>query len=120
MADTCYWLFWDGDCGFCRRIVAWLKRHDTTDVIRAVPYQSAPRPPMTDALAERCARAIHVITPAGVTLAAGRASLCVLGLVGYPRLARIGALPPFIWGVEFGYWLVARNRRFFSRFLVGK
>jgi uncharacterized membrane protein YdfJ with MMPL/SSD domain len=72
---------------------------------------------MTDELARRCARAAHVITPAGTILSAGRASLCVLGLIGYPRLARILAVPPFIWLVELGYWIVARNRHFFSRIL---
>jgi len=86
-------------------------------VIRAVPYQEAPRPPMTDALARRCASAVHVITPDGRILSAGRASLCVLGLIGYRRLARVWAIPPLIWLVELGYWLVARNRRFFGRFL---
>ena len=69
---------------------------------------------MTDELAERCQRAVHVITPAGQTLAAGRASVCVLGLIGYPRLARLAGRPPFIWAVELGYWVVARNRRFFK------
>jgi hypothetical protein len=82
-----------------------------------VPYQEAPRPPMTDALAQRCVRAVHVITPDGTILSAGRASLCVLSLIGYQHVARICALPPFIWMVECGYWIVARNRRFFSRFL---
>ena len=83
-------------------------------------WQDAPRPPVTDELAQRCRQALHVITPAGETLAAGRASLCVLGLLGYPRLARLAGLPPFIWAVEAGYWLVARNRRWLSRVLYGK
>jgi len=72
---------------------------------------------MTDALAQRCARAVHVLTPAGTILSAGRASLCVLGLIGYPRLAWVLAFPPFVWLVELGYWIVARNRRFFGCFL---
>jgi predicted DCC family thiol-disulfide oxidoreductase YuxK len=98
-------------------MVAWVKRRDTANRLRAVPYQEAPRPPMTEELARRCARAVHVLTPDGKVLSAGRASLCVLGLVGYPRLARLLAIPPLVWLVELGYWLVARNRRFFSRFL---
>lgn len=81
-----------------------------------MPYQEAPRPPMTDTLAQRCVRAVHVITPDGTILSAGRASLCVLSLIGYQNLARVCALPPLIWVVEFGYWCVARNRHFFSRF----
>ena len=41
-----------------------------------------------------------------------------MGLIGYRRLARIGTLPPFIWGIEIGYWIVARNRRLFGRLLL--
>ena len=111
------WLFWDGACGLCRRAVAWVKRRDVTNQIQAVPYQAAPRPPMTDSLARRCERAVQVVTPGGQVLSAGRASLYVLGKVGFPRLARVGRLPPFVWGVELGYWIVARNRQFFSKWL---
>ena len=88
-----------------------------TNQIRAVPYQDAPRPPMTDSLARRCERAVHVVTPEGQVLSAGRASLYVLGKIGFPRLARVGGLPPFVWGVELAYWMVARNRRVFSRWM---
>jgi predicted DCC family thiol-disulfide oxidoreductase YuxK len=112
-----YWLFWDGDCGFCRRGVVWVKKQDKAEKINAVSYQEAPRPPMTDALAMRCARAVHVITPSGQILSGGRASLCLLSVIGYRRFACLLALPPFVWFVEAGYWIVARNRRFFSRFL---
>ncbi|MGH7321876.1 MAG: hypothetical protein ACRELA_19930 [Candidatus Rokuibacteriota bacterium] len=82
-----------------------------------MPYQTAPRPPMSDSLAARCARSVHVLTADGRLLAAGRACLFVLGALGWPRLARAGALPPLIWLVEAGYWIVARHRGFFSRLL---
>ena len=111
------WLFWDGACGLCQRAVAWVKHRDVTNQIQAVPYQDAPRPPMTDSLARQCERSVHVITPDGQILSAGRASLYVLGKVGFPCLAWVGRLPPFVWGVELGYWIVARNRQFFSRWL---
>jgi predicted DCC family thiol-disulfide oxidoreductase YuxK len=71
---------------------------------------------MSDALAARCARAVHVLTPDGTLLAAGRASLFVLGRIGWPRLARLLARRPLVWLVEAGYRVVARNRGFFSRF----
>ena len=109
-----YWLFWDGDCGFCRRVVAWVTRRDVARRIRAVPYQDDPRPPMTEDLARRCAGAVHVLTPQGTLLSAGRASLCVLRLLGYTRMVRTLSCRPLVWGVELGYWLVAGNRRFFS------
>jgi hypothetical protein len=72
---------------------------------------------MTDALAERCARAVHVLGPDGTLLAAGRASLFVLERIGFPRLGRVLRVPPLVWAVEGGYRLVARHRPFFARFL---
>jgi hypothetical protein len=87
------------------------------DSLYAVPYQAVPRPPMSDELAARCARAMHVITPDGRILRAGRASLFVLEKIGWPRLAAVLAQRPLIWIIELGYWVVARNRSLFSRVL---
>ena len=73
---------------------------------------------MTSELWEQARRAVQVITRDGDRLAAGRASLFVLAEIGWhPRLARLGRRVPFIWAVEFGYRIVARNRAFFGRFL---
>lgn len=65
---------------------------------------------MTDELAQRCRTAVHVLTPDGSMLSAGRACLYVLERLGWTTVARLGRLPPLIWAVELGYWLVARNR----------
>ena len=70
---------------------------------------------MNDELRESCRRAIHVVTPEGELLRAGRASLHVLEEAGFRRLARIGRRVPLLWAVEIGYRIVARNRRIFSR-----
>ncbi|HUM13812.1 MAG TPA: DCC1-like thiol-disulfide oxidoreductase family protein [Myxococcaceae bacterium] len=110
-------LLWDGDCGLCRRSVEWAERHDGGHAFRAVPYQRAPSPPMTPELRLACERAVHVLTPEGAVLRAGRACLWVLARTGHPALARILALAPLVWAVELGYWLVARNRRLASRVL---
>ena len=85
--------------------------------MHAVPYQQAPRPPMTDALAAQCAQAVHVITPEGAVLRAGRASVDVLGRIGWRCTAALGSRRPLVWLVEAAYWAVARNRPFFGRFL---
>jgi predicted DCC family thiol-disulfide oxidoreductase YuxK len=82
-----------------------------------VPYQDAPSPPMTDALREACARAVHVITADGRVLRAGRAALYVLSHIGWGRFARFLAYPPMVWFVELGYYIVARNRKLFSRIM---
>ena len=66
----------------------------------------------------KCAHAAHVLRPDGSLLAAGRASLFVLGRLGWPRLAFVLGLPPFVWLVELGYWFVARNRSWLAGFLV--
>jgi predicted DCC family thiol-disulfide oxidoreductase YuxK len=110
-------LLWDGHCGFCRRSVEWAERRDEGQAFRAIPYQQAPSPPMTPELRLACARAVHVLTPEGDVLRAGRACLWVLQRTGYPVLGRVFALPPLVWVVEVGYWLVARNRRLASRLL---
>ena len=110
-------LLWDGECGFCRRSVEWAERHDREHAFRAVPYQEAPSPPMTPELSKATARAVHVITPEGRVLRAGRACLWVLERTGYPVLARVLSLPPLVWAVEVGYWLVARNRGLASRIM---
>ncbi len=72
---------------------------------------------MTPELREACGRAMHVITSDGRVLKAGRASLFILSQVGFRWFARVMGWVPFIWFVELGYYIVARNRHFFSRFL---
>jgi hypothetical protein len=72
---------------------------------------------MTPELAADCARALYVIRPDGTRLRAGRAILHMVGVIGHPTIARVLAWPPFVWMVEIAYWIVARNRHVFSRFL---
>ena len=112
------WLFWDGTCGFCRRSVDWALSRDEANLLFPTPYQQAPDPPMDPTLTAACARGVHLIHPDGRIERAGRACLTVLQLIGYaPQFVRLLRLPPFIWMLEIGYWLTARNRAFFSRFL---
>ncbi|MCC6849395.1 MAG: DUF393 domain-containing protein [Deltaproteobacteria bacterium] len=112
-----HWIVWDGRCGFCRRAVAWALARDRDRRFEAVPYQELPDPPLTPALAAACRDAVHVRTTDGRWLRAGRACLFVLERVGWPRVARFAGLPPFVWAVEAGYRIVARNRPLFSRLL---
>ena len=116
-ADGKHWILWDGDCGFCRRSVNWVRRRDRGHQFHDVPYQEAPSPPMSPELAAACERAVHVLTREGRLLRAGRATLYILERVGWGLFARLLSLPPLVWLVEAVYWVVARNRDFFSRFL---
>ena len=73
---------------------------------------------MTPALRERADKAVQVITADCRQLSAGRAILFALAEIGWhPRMVRLAARRPLIWLVEFGYWIVARNRSFVGRFL---
>jgi predicted DCC family thiol-disulfide oxidoreductase YuxK len=109
-------ILWDGECGFCRRALAWLLARDHAGRLAAVPFQEAPSPPMTPALADACRRAVHVVRADGTILRGGRACLHLLDVVGH-RHARIFARAPMLWGIEVGYAVVARNRRLFSKLL---
>lgn len=70
---------------------------------------------MTPALKHACEQAVHIVTADGQVLRAGRASMFILARTGWGWLARLLSIPPFIWFVEIGYWIVARNRPFFSK-----
>jgi hypothetical protein len=72
---------------------------------------------MTDALREACARAIHVVKADGTILRAGRASMYILQYLGWGWFARFLTYPPMIWFVELGYFIVARNRKLFAKFM---
>jgi hypothetical protein len=73
---------------------------------------------MTPALREQARKAVQVITADGRQLSAGRAMLFVLEEIEWhPRAVRLAVRRPFVWAVELGYWVVARNRSFFGRFL---
>ena len=110
----CVWLFWDGECEFCRRVIRWVESRDVTCVIHAVPYQKAPKPPMTSILAQRCANSVHVLTREGRLLSGGRACLYVMGRIGFHMTERVGTTPPFVFFVDTVYRCVARNRRLLS------
>jgi hypothetical protein len=73
---------------------------------------------MTPALRAQARKAVQVITADGRQLSAGRATLFALEEIAWhPRAVRLAGRRPFIWAVELGYWIVARNRSLFGRFL---
>lgn len=59
---------------------------------------------------------MHVVTPDGEVVAAGRSVLFIFGKLGWWPLTTPLSWPPIIWLVEPAYRVLARNRLFFSRF----
>ena len=118
--DKKHLIFWDGDCNFCRRCIGWVRSKDAQKLFHDSPYQTAPAPPMTLELRAACENAVHVVTADGTILRAARAALFILGRIGYPVVARILLLPPFLWFAEIGYRIVAGHRDFFARFFFRK
>lgn len=112
-------IIWDGDCGFCARTVAWVRERDPERRFDDVPYQRAPEWMRTPERADAFRRFVHVLTQDGRWKKGGRAALFILEELGH-RWLKVFELPPFVWGVELGYRLVAHNRRFFSRLLSPK
>jgi len=110
------WIFWDGQCGFCRRSVDWLlsQVHDANDYI-ARPYQTAPRPPMTDAIYAACPDAVHIVLPDGTVQRGGEACLTLLADSNIKFAASMLKVPPLSWLVEPGYSFVANNRMTLSK-----
>ena len=99
----------------------WVRRKDKKRAFEIVAYQDAPTPPLTAELREACKHAVHVIKTNGEVLRAGRATMFILQILGVGSgLMKVLAHPPFIWFIETGYFIVARNRPFFSRFLFTK
>lgn len=73
---------------------------------------------MTPGLYEACEHAAHVITADKQLLKAGRAGMFILEEIGYPAwLVRPLAVPPLVFLTETGYYMIARNRTFFSKFM---
>ena len=107
-------VLWDGDCGFCGRCVLFAKRRDARSRLLFVPYQRVPDPPLGATLRADCARAMQAIRTDGSLLRGGRGAVYCLEQVGW-WWARPMRFAPLAWLTELGYWLVARNRRLFSR-----
>lgn len=118
-APNSTWVLWDGECGLCSRFARWVERHDRHARLHVIPYQDAPAPPMTPALHDACASAVHLVTPSGAIYRAGDAVLAVLGILGWGRAARLLRRRPFIWAIEIGYRWVADHRPFVARLIPG-
>ena len=111
-----YALIFDGDCGLCRRYVAWMERRDHRCLIQALPYQSAQ---LQGRQSARARRTILLIHPDGSWQERSRAFFQGLVLTGW-GFGRWLMMPPFVYLGDLMYCWVARHRRRVSRFLLSR
>lgn len=90
---------------------------DRRGLFHAVSRQRCPSPPMTDELNARLGREIVVWTKDKQYLGGADAVLFLLEKTGLGWIARLLALPPFIWVGRVVYRLIAKNRLRISRWL---
>ena len=104
------WLvLWDGACGFCRRSVDWLLRHDRAGALGAVPYQDC-EAWLPERVWARSGRQAHLRSPDGRYWGGSDAAIRIAGLLGHSLLERLLALPPLRWLMALAYRNLARQR----------
>ena len=108
-------LVWDGECGFCKRCVLWI-RSRVGEGLECVPYQElGERFPELDRAA--CAKAVQLVEGNGKITQGAEACYRAMSLAagwGWPLFLH-RFLPGFDFVSEVGYSLVARNRTTVSR-----
>lgn len=105
-------LVYDGECAFCLRCVALLRRWDRRGRLAFLPLQDERAHALLPALPRSALEAaMHLVAPDGGTSAGGAALPRILRLVpGGRPLAAIFSLPGARWAADRLYRLVARNR----------
>lgn len=105
-------LVYDGDCNFCQRSVALIRRWDRRGALRCLPFQSdaelAALPAIPRSALEQ---AMHLVAPDGRVFAGAAAAPETLRLMpGGRPLAWLFGLPGVPFVARRVYQLVARNR----------
>ena len=115
-APTTTWLvLYDGDCGFCKWLLALLLRRDRAGRLRPIALQSpAAEDLLSDLDAEQRLASWHLISPAGERRSGGAALPTLLELLpgGRPLAAPLARFPRL---ADRGYRWVAGNRVLLSK-----
>jgi predicted DCC family thiol-disulfide oxidoreductase YuxK len=103
-------LLYDGECGFCTRLVEEAADRLAADVDYR-PFQTAPLATYGVSSAE-ARHALHWVAPEGRIGAGSEAAarLLVAGGGAWALLGRLLLAPPFSFVAAAAYWIVARNR----------
>jgi len=103
----------------CSASVTYFQKRDSKGLFKPVTIKACPSPPMNDAIRERCTREMAVVRQGGEVLFGARAVLYLFSHTGWGWFARLLAVPPFVWPIQLGYLLIARNRGWISKRFFG-
>jgi len=118
LEDNRFWLvLYDGDCGLCKWLLAWLLRWDREGRLRPVALQRPEAGALLADLgpAERMA-SWHLVSPGGTRVSAGAALPSLFGLLPGGRLPA-AVFERFPRLTNAGYRWVATHRTGISRFV---
>lgn len=112
MDTSKFYIFYDGDCGFCNHWVQWILKRDKKDQFLFVALQSEfAQKFLTDRnLPTVDFNTIYLWKPNEYYYQKSKAILKIADLIGgrYKIAAVLSYLPTFI--TDFGYMLIAKNR----------
>lgn len=112
-------VLWDGDCGFCRRSIEWVKSKDKHGVLYMTPYQQHMEW-LPNTIYVMSKKQVHLMSPTGQFWGGAIAAQKVLDLIGYHSLSTFLGLPGARFFSDWSYRLVARNRLLFSKLFFRK
>jgi predicted DCC family thiol-disulfide oxidoreductase YuxK len=111
-----YTLVFDGSCGLCAQIVAWLSRRRPRVAIRYVDYHDAAAMQDLPVSFDEADRSVILLTPSGAKLKGYGATVGVIRLL--PWVRRAAPLLRLVWPAgAVGYAFVTRYRHRISRVL---
>lgn len=113
MIDTSkYYIFYDGDCGFCNHWVQWILKHDKKDefIFAALQSEFAQNFLKERNLPTVEFNTIYLWKPEEYYFQKSKAILKIADILGgkYKVISLLGYLPTFI--TDFGYNIVSKNR----------
>lgn len=113
MIDTSkYYIFYDGDCGFCNHWVQWILKHDKKDdfIFAALQSEFAQNFLKERNLPTVEFNTIYLWKPEEYYFQKSKAILKIASILGgkYKIISLLSYLPTFI--TDFGYNIIAKNR----------
>lgn len=104
-------LIYDGECGFCREAVEWLRRWDREQILAFVPFQDEARVARFGIALPALAAAMHLVLPDNRVYAGADAAPALLRLLPGKRwLAPLFAVPGVLPLARRVYaWIAARR-----------